>query len=132
MNYLIDTHLLLWTILSPGKISQKVKSILINSDLVKFVSVVSFWEISLKFSLKKIYLEGIQPDYLPNMAKDSHFEILNLTPEIASSYHKLPHGEHKDPFDRMLAWQAIREGCILLTSDKEFSNYKQHGLRVVW
>jgi len=132
VNYLIDTHILLWTIFSSEKISQKVKSILINSDLVKFVSVVSFWEISLKFSLKKIDLEGIQPDYLPNTAKDSHFEILNLTPEIASSYHKLPHGEHKDPFDRMLAWQAIREGCILLTSDKEFSNYKQHGLRVVW
>ncbi len=132
MTYIIDTHVLLWTIFSPNKISQKAKTILTQPDSIKFVSIISFWEVSLKFSLKKIDLKGIQPEKLPNLAEESHFEILNLKFEIASSYHKLPYGKHKDPFDRMLAWQAIREGCVLLTSDKEFLNYKEHGLRVIW
>ena len=132
MNYIIDTHVLLWTIFSPKKISKKARTILVQSDPIKFVSIVSFWEISLKFSLQKIDLKGIQPDNIPDLAKKSRFEILNLEFDVASSYHKLPYGKHKDPFDRMLAWQAIREGCILLTSDKEFLNYKEHGLRVIW
>jgi len=132
VTYIIDTHVLLWTIFSPNKISQKAKTILTQPDSIKFVSIISFWEVSLKFSLKKIDLKGIQPEKLPNLAEESHFEILNLKFEIASSYHKLPYGKHKDPFDRMLAWQAIREGCVLLTSDKEFLNYKEHGLRVIW
>lgn len=132
MSYIIDTHVLLWTIFSPKKISKKAKTILVQPDPIKFVSIVSFWEISLKFSLKKIDLKGIQPDDIPDLAKKSRFEILNLKFDVASTYHKLPYGQHKDPFDRMLAWQAIREGYILLTSDKEFLNYKEHGLRVVW
>lgn len=132
MSYIIDTHVLLWTIFSPKKISKKVKTILVQPDPIKFVSIVSFWEISLKFSLKKIDLKGIQPDNIPNLAKKSRFEILNLKFDVASSYHKLPYGKHKDPFDRMLAWQAIREGYTILTSDKDFMTYKEHGLKVVW
>lgn len=132
MSYIIDTHVLLWTIFSPKKISNKAKTILVQPEPIKFVSIVSFWEISLKYSLRKIDLKGIQPDDIPDLAKKSRFEILNLKSDVASSYYKLPYGKHKDPFDRMLAWQAIREECILLTSDKEFSNYKDHGLKVVW
>ena len=132
MTYIIDTHVLLWTIFSPKKISQKAKTILTQPDPIKFVSIISFWEVSLKFSLKKIDLKGIQPEKLPGLAEESHFEILNLKFEIASSYHKLPYGKHKDPFDRMLAWQAIKEGYTLLSSDKDFLNYKDYGLRVIW
>lgn len=132
MNYLVDTHVLLWTIFSPKKISKKARSILVHPDLIKLVSVVSLWEISLKFSLKKINLRGVQPENIPNLVTTSRFEILNLKSEIASTYHKLPYGQHKDPFDRMLAWQAIREECTLLTADKDFSDYKEHGLKVLW
>lgn len=132
MSYIIDTHVLLWTIFSPKKISKKVKAILVQPDPVKFVSTVSFWEISLKFSLKKIYLNGIKPENIPDLAKKSRFEILNLKFDVASTYHKLPYGKHKDPFDRMLAWQAISEGHTLLSSDKDFITCKENGLEVVW
>lgn len=132
MNYLVDTHVLLWTIFSPKKISKKAKSILVHPDVIKFVSIISLWEISLKFSLKKINLKGIKPEGIPNLVTTSRFEILNLKSEIASTYHKLPFSKHKDPFDHMLAWQAIREECILLTADKDFSDYKEHGLKVLW
>lgn len=105
---------------------------MVHPDLIKFVSIISLWEISLKFSLKKINLRGVQPENIPNLVTTSRFEILNLKSEIASTYHKLPYGRHKDPFDRMLAWQAIREECTLLTADKDFSDYKEHGLKVLW
>lgn len=132
MNYLADTHVFLWTVLSPKKISQRARAILLDSELTKKVSIITFWEISLKFSLGKIDLRNVSPDKLPIIAKETGFEILNLNLETASTFHKLPRIDHKDPFDRMLAWQAIREDCVLLTRDKEFSGYKDNGLNVVW
>lgn len=132
MNYLVDTHVLLWVILSPKKISKRVKNILLDPELIKHVSAITFWEISLKFSLGKINLKGILPDKLPTVAKNTGFEILSLDCDTASTFHKLSKINRKDPFDRMLAWQAIREDCVLLTQDKEFSSYKDDGLNIVW
>lgn len=132
MNYLADTHVFLWTVLSPKKISQRVRAILLDLEVTKKVSIITFWEISLKFSLGKIDLRNVSPDKLPIIAKETGFEILNLDLDTASTFHKLPKRNHKDPFDRMLAWQAIREDCVLLTRDKEFSAYKDDGLNIVW
>ena len=132
MKYLVDTHLFLWTIVSPKKISQQVRTILLNPELVKYVSIITFWEISLKFSLGKIDLKGVLPDKLPTVATETGFEILNLKLDTASTFHKLSKKDHQDPFDRMLAWQAIREDLVLITRDKDFSGYKDEGLSIVW
>jgi len=132
VNYLVDTHVFLWAELYPKKISKKVKDILLNEESTKYVSTMTFWEISLKFSLGKIDLKGILPDKLPAIAKDTGFEILNLDAQTASTFYKLPKIKNKDPFDRILAWQAIREDCFLLTHDKKLADYKDYGLRVIW
>lgn len=128
----MDTHVFLWVVLTPKKVSKKVKDILLDPEPTKYISAITFWEISLKFSLGKIYLEGVVPDKLPFIAQDTGFKILNLGSQTASTFHKLPKIGHKDPFDRMLAWQAIREEYTLLTADKEFSDYIEHGLKIIW
>ena len=132
MKYLVDTHVFLWVILSPKKVSNRVRDILIDPQFSKYVSIITFWEISLKFSLKKIDLEGVLPDDLPAAAKYTGFEILNLDSEMASSFYKLPKIGSKDPFDRMLAWQAISNDYYLVTKDKDFDKYKDRGLKIVW
>lgn len=131
MTYLIDTHIFLWSVIKPKNISQKSRKILNDLESTKCVSVISFWEISLKFSLDKIDLAGIVPEELPDIAKASNFDILDLDVKTASSYYKLPKTNHKDPFDRMLAWQAIRNDFHLLTHDSSFAAYKAHGLKIV-
>lgn len=130
MNYLVDTHIFLWSVFSPKKISHKIRAILNDPDPTKFISALSFWEISLKFSLEKIDLVGISPDELPGIAKKANFDIINLDVETASSYHKLPKTNNKDPFDRMLAWHAICKDLLLLTEDSDFAGYKNHGLKI--
>lgn len=132
MNYLADTHVLLWTILSPKKISKKVRNIANDSDSVKYVSIITFWEISLKFSSGRIDLGGFKPDNLPSIAKDTGFEILGLDTDTVTSFYKLPKLKNKDPFDRMLAWQAINKDYLLITKDSDFSSYLQYGLKTVW
>jgi len=130
--YLVDTHIFLWSVISPKKISRKIHKILYDLELTKYISTVSFWEISLKFSLNKINLVGILPDELPDIAKAANFDILDLDVKTASSYYKLPKTNNKDPFDRMLAWQAIHLDFQLLTKDTTFAGYKDQGLKIVW
>lgn len=132
MKFLVDTHVFLWVILSPKKISKRIRDILFDPSLSKYVSVITFWEISLKYQLGKIDLAGILPDKLPIIAKDSGFEILDLDPDTAASFYKLPRLGNKDPFDRMLAWQAISYDFHLLTKDQDFADYKDRGLKIVW
>ena len=132
MKYLLDTHVFLWSLLASKKLSLKVKNILLDPEMTKYVSTITFWEISLKFSLGKITLKGVGPEKLPEAAEKAGFDILLLKADTASSFYKLPKIKNKDPFDRMLAWQTISEDCILLTPDRDFANYKIHSLKTVW
>lgn len=132
MNYLVDTHVFLWAISAPEKLSKKAKSLLLDVDSAKYISLITFWEISLKFSTGKIDLKGGLPENMPFMAKRVGLEVLSLDIDTVSSFYKLPKLRNKDPFDRMLAWQAINKDFCLLTKDRDFADYKDRGLKIVW
>lgn len=131
MNYLVDTHIFLWAIFSPELLSSKVKEVLLDPSTTKYVSIITFWEISLKFSLGKIDLHGIRPEEFPSIAKETCFEIVSPNEEITASFYNLPR-KHGDPFDRMLIWEAIQKRYTLITKDKSFSLYKDDGLQILW
>lgn len=132
MNLLLDTHTLIWSIFDPKKLSPKARSFIEDPQNLIFVSAVNFWEISLKFSLGKLELSGVTPDEIPGLAVESGFELITLLPEETSSYHKLKGEWHRDPFDRMLIWQAIQQNLILISKDKMLINYKDDGLKTLW
>lgn len=132
MKYLLDTHTMLWSIFSPGSISAKADKIITNPDNVIYVSAVSFWEISLKYNIGKLELRNYTPEDMPVLAEKSGFEVLNLTPEDASSFYRLPKEVHRDPFDRMLIWQAIRNKLTVVSKDSRFKEYESYGLKVSW
>jgi PIN domain nuclease of toxin-antitoxin system len=96
------------------------------------VSVVTFWEISLKFALGKIVLHGTTPQELPDAAIHMGFTLLALAPQDAATFHHLPRLQHKDPFDRLLVWQSIRQHLTLLSKDTDLRQYQPHGLQVLW
>ena len=132
MSYLIDSHVLIWAITNPGKLSSKVRNILEEGDNTILVSSISFWEISLKYSLGKLDLNGILPQQLPELATKTGFELIGLSPEESATYHQLEAKWHRDPFDRMLIWQAIQNNFIIISDDSHFANYKSVGLKVMW
>jgi len=131
MKYLIDTHIFLWSLFSPEKISRHATKIIKNAGNIVFVSTITFWEIALKFSLNKLELEGITPDALPEFAIKMRFELLSLSAEDAASFYHLPRTTHKDPFDRMLIWQAIQEKMVLISKDGKMAAYKDYGLKIL-
>ena len=132
MTYLLDTHTLLWTLFEDEKLSEKTRDAISNAENEIYVSVLSDWEISLKYALGKLELEGITPDELPEKAKEIDIETMDLSEEDVITFYKLPRLKHKDPFDRLIIWQAIRRDLPLISKDKSMEDYQPFGLVALW
>lgn len=132
MNLLLDTHAFLWSLFAPEKLSKGAIREIKSPKNEAAVSVAAFWEISLKFALGKIELTGVKPEALPGFAAQMNIEILPITPAEASSFHKLPPLSHKDPFDRIIIWQAICRKLTLVSKDRDFIAYGDFGLKTLW
>lgn len=132
MSYLLDTHALLWAFFEPDRLEKKGIEIISNPQLTVFVSVVTFWELSLKYSTGKLDLSGVSPEQFPDLTRQSGFEILQLADYEAATFHRLPRLAHKDPFDRLLIWQSISRKLTLISHDRSFKEYASTGLKIIW
>ena len=132
MTYLLDTHYVLWSLFEPDKIEAPVRRILEDDKDTKLVSGVNLWEISLKYSLGKLELGGVTPSELFDAILEAGFEVLEIESRLLATYYQLPKKDnHKDPFDRLLMWQAISNGYTLLTQDEKLEQYQDDGLRLL-
>ncbi len=132
MSYLLDTHTLLWALFNPARLGKKAAERIQNPDETVSVSVVSFWEISLKYATGKLTLQNVTPDDFPAIVRQSGFDILPITDTDAATFHHLPRLGHKDPFDRLIIWQAISRKLTLISQDSAFAAYRKLGLKVLW
>jgi PIN domain nuclease of toxin-antitoxin system len=124
MNYLLDTHVFLWMLSAPERLSTGAADVIRNPDRTVFVSAVTAVEISIKRALGKLDA----PDSL--LAEISARGLRELPLRYA-------HGErlrtldnhHADPFDRMLVAQALEEDLVLITHDNKLKPYP---VRFLW
>ena len=131
MNYLLDTHTFLWSAFSPDKLSAKARNEIRSAENQVYISIFSFWEISLKCTLGKIELTDCSPSDMPEIASQMGIEIIQLDALETASFYQLPKVAHKDPFDRMIIWQAIKQELVLISKDADFPDYRQFGLKVL-
>jgi len=131
MNYLLDTHYMLWSLTDTKKLSKKIKDEITHPENRIVISAISFWEVSLKASIGKLELVGFSPEDLPDACMQMGFDIAPLAPIEGSSYHKLRGTYHKDPFDRMLIWLAICNDYILISADSHVKKFTSEGLRIL-
>lgn len=132
MNFLLDTHFILWSLFDPDKIKEPVRQILENDVDTKLISGVNLWEISLKYALGKLELGGTDPSEIFDTLLEAGFEVAELDGRLLATYHQLPRREnHQDPFDRLLVWQAVSNDYTLITRDRKIEQYRADGLRLV-
>ena len=132
MNLLLDTHTLLWALFTPELLSSKARDALESPENDILASSISLWEISLKFSLGKLTLASITPTELPDVIEQTGFKLIEPTVEEYAGFYQLPRTSHKDPFDRMLIWQAIQNNFTLITKDGQLDDYTTIGLKTLW
>jgi len=117
VRILLDTHLLLWALAEPEKLSVTTRNRLDVAEV--FVSAASVWEVSIKVALGKLEAD---PSELLAAIEPAGFELLPITGLHAAAVAALPL-LHRDPFDRMLVAQARTEPLILLTNDTVLQQY---------
>ncbi len=129
LSVLLDTHVILWAFASPDKLSPPVRALLEDPRTDVLVSAASAWEIATKYRLGRLPgAERIVRGYA------THLITLQARELPVVSAHALTAGlfavDHRDPFDRMLAAQAIAEGAPLVTADPIMALFPE--LETLW
>lgn len=117
MRLLLDTHVLLWVLNNPAKLSKKTRSLIERSEVL--ISAASLWEISIKAALGKL---KANPQDIFDAIEPSGFDVLPVQAAHAIEVFSLGTA-HGDPFDRLLVAQAMSERISLLTFDEVLLGY---------
>lgn len=118
MKYLFDTQTLIWAEFEPVKIKGECRDILLNPDIIKCISLLSIWEISIKQTIDKLSYQFNWTEYI----KGQKLDLIGISFDHILMTKRLPL-IHRDPFDRLLIAQSIVERMPLLTADKEIQKY---------
>jgi PIN domain nuclease of toxin-antitoxin system len=116
MKLLLDTHIWLWSIGDPSRLSRRVAKALANSGNELWLSPISIWEVLL---LRRKGRLALLPDTATWMAAAlSHGPVKEapLTQDVAMETDNIVLA-HGDPADRFLAATARTYGLTLVTAD---------------
>lgn len=118
MRFLLDTHALLWLAFEQRLLSPYIREVVSNPQNEILVSAATAWEITTKYRIGKLdFAGGLAINFIPRVTAAGYL-LLPITTEHALRAGLLP-GSHKDPFDRMIAAQAIHEDMPLLSNDSQ-------------
>ena len=121
MRVLLDTHILLWALTEPKKLSRETRARLSDPEAEVLFSAASIWEIAIKAQLKRASFAG-RPAEIAEAAVSSGFVELPVRAEAAALVARLPL-HHRDPFDRLLIAQAMAEPARFCTVDAALAPY---------
>lgn len=117
--YIIDTHILLWLLSEPEKLTDIAKKILQEDEL--YISMASLWEIAIKQSIGKLDLP-FSPEELYAICLERDIQVKQILPSHLNQLKNLPK-IHNDPFDRVIICQSISENIPILTHDSKIPLY---------
>jgi PIN domain nuclease of toxin-antitoxin system len=123
MKLLLDTHVLLWALLEPQKLSSEMRTSLEDSDNTLVVSAASAWEIATKWRLGKLqHARSVVENYAMALHRLAAVDLpINGAVARRAGLWDVP---HRDPFDRLLAAQAMADDLILASTDPAFALFE--------
>ena len=127
MKGLVDTHAFIWWYSDPSRLSAAALAFFQDPSSIVLFSVISVWEILIKFQLGKMTLIMPLRTILAQQQANG-VQILPVTLDHVFGVESLP-AVHKDPFDRLLIAQANVEGAVLVSADAIFAQYP---VSVLW
>ena len=122
-QYLLDTHIILWSAQEPHKLSPAIKEVLGHPDSIFFVSATSAAEIACGAEKGKIQLPSHWKTWFREAIDRNGWECLPVTLDIMEEAYSLPEPFHADPADRVLVATARQHRLTLLTADGKILNY---------
>lgn len=128
MAYLLDTVAALRWWSDPSGLGAAAREVLGSDGEAIFLSAVNVWEIANKNRVGKLpQVVGFEDDCLA-LLRENSFVSLGLTDRHAMRAGYLP-GTHREPFDRLLARQALVYDLTVITNDPQIAAF---GCKVIW
>ena len=128
MSYLLDTHTFLWMAGDPSALSANVREIVEEKNHHLYLSAASAWEIAMLQQLKRVELPDVPQRFIPEALQQLNILPIPIGFTTAISAATLPF-IHRDPFDRLIIAEALKEKMTVLTKDNLFESY---GVKTVW
>ena len=124
MRYLLDTHIWLWSLLTPDKLNNNVEEVLRNNDNEFYISPITIWETLILAERGRIELYPTPEEWIVVALERSSVKEAKLSHAIAikSRSVQLP---HKDPADRFIAATAFEYDLTLITVDEKLRKSKE-------
>jgi PIN domain nuclease of toxin-antitoxin system len=122
MRLLLDTHTIVWVMNGDRRLSSAARAAIALPLNSAFASAASVWEAATKFRLGKFPEATLLVDDPRKILGSLEIDLLSVSLEHARLAGSLVHA-HKDPFDRMLAAQALLESLTLVSIDPIFDEF---------
>jgi PIN domain nuclease of toxin-antitoxin system len=132
MRVLLDTHTCLWTLQGDPQLSATAYQVINETSNDAVLSVASLWEMAIKVRKGTLIVNADGRPFAEAILQDlraAQIGLLNIAPKHVLAVSTLTIGAHKDPFDRLVAIQAIMEGIPLLSRDAQLDQY---GVQRIW
>lgn len=123
MHLLLDTHVLLWTLLTPERLDSAALALIEDEQNKVWFSAASIWEIAIKAGLKRDDFKA-RPEAVNQFAIDTGFTEMPVSAGAALRVESMPL-HHRDPFDRLLIAQALHAPALFLTADAILRQYSE-------
>jgi PIN domain nuclease of toxin-antitoxin system len=123
VRLLLDTHAFLWWVADDDALPARARAAIADPENECLVSAASVWEIAIKVSIGKLRISGEVRRFVPDQLAANGFAALPVTLTHAARVADLPF-HHRDPFDRLLAAQALDERISIVSGDPVFRKYR--------
>ncbi|HST60280.1 MAG TPA: type II toxin-antitoxin system VapC family toxin [Longimicrobium sp.] len=125
---LLDTHAFIWFISGSERLSATARALIEAPENPILVSIASLWEISIKYGLGKLELARPFDELIPEELVRQRIGVLDIDLKHLAELTRLPL-HHRDPFDRLIAAQALAEGLPIISVDVALDPY---GVQRIW
>ena len=120
---LLDTNILIWALNDDRSLTRPMRAAISSPTTAVHLSVVSAWEIAIKYQSGKISFDVPVEEVLSRILDGTVWPVLPVLPAHIPELLALPM-HHRDPFDRLLIAQARVEGMALATADDQIRKYR--------
>lgn len=128
MNYLLDTHIVLWALVDDGRLGEEIRALIEDPDNTIFYSMASVWEVAVKHKIHPEQMP-VSEEELVSLCDKTGFVELGIENSHIYAVKTLSRPDtapkHNDPFDRLLIAQAKSENLKFITHDGLLEAYNE-------
>jgi PIN domain nuclease of toxin-antitoxin system len=122
MRFLLDTHAFIWLLSGGPELSANARAMTLDPGNELLISTASLWEMGIKSNQGKLTFAKPFPEFINGGLREHNIALLRVELQHILEFEQLPR-LHKDPFDRMIAAQALEEEVPVIGRDRMLDEY---------